>query len=115
KSGKLKIEYRSLSTATGNAEAAGDEPTGTFQSQQTAALAAGKQNKMWDFLELFYHEQGEEGSGYVTEEFIDNIAKQVEGLDHGKWQEARSNPAFANQIEEDANVASKEGFNGTPA
>ncbi len=113
--GKVKIEYRSLSTATGNAEGDGSEPTGTFKSQQSAALAAGKQDKMWDFVELFYHEQGEEDSGYVTESFIDGIAKQVEGLDHAKWQEDRSDPAFAAQLENDANAAAAEGFTGTPS
>ena len=56
--GKLKIEYRSLETATREPE--------VFKTQQVAALAAGQQNKLWHFIELFYHEQGEEGSGYVT-------------------------------------------------
>ena len=51
RAGKLKIEYRSLETATREPE--------TFKSQQIAALAAGKQNKMWHYLELFYHEQGQ--------------------------------------------------------
>ncbi len=54
RTGKLKIEYRSMETATREPE--------VFKLQQVAALAAGKQNKMWDFLELFYHEQGEEDS-----------------------------------------------------
>ena len=47
RSGKLKIEYRSLETATLNLE--------KFKAQQLAALAAGRQNKMWNFIELFYH------------------------------------------------------------
>ena len=34
-----------------------------FKSQQVAALAAGKQNKLWHFVETFYRVQGEEGSG----------------------------------------------------
>ena len=36
--------------------------------------AAGKQNKMWNFIETFYHEQGEEDSGYVTEKYLQGIA-----------------------------------------
>ncbi|HUA12463.1 MAG TPA: thioredoxin domain-containing protein [Solirubrobacteraceae bacterium] len=115
KTGKVKIEYRSLSTATGNAEGDGSEPSGTFKSQQAAALAAGKQDKMWDYVELFYHQQGEEDSGYVTEDFIKGIAKQIDGLDLAKWEEDRKDPAFAAQIEEDANVAAREGFTGTPS
>ena len=113
--GQLKIEYRSLSTATGNAEASGAEPTGTFKNQQTAALAAGPQKLMWNYIETFYREQGEEASGYVTESFIEGIAKQIAGLDTAKWQSARGNPAFAKSIEEDAAVAASKGFSGTPS
>lgn len=40
RSGRLKIEYRSLSTATGSAEATGAEPKGTF-GRQVAAYAPG--------------------------------------------------------------------------
>ena len=40
-------------------------------------MAAGKQNKMWNFIELFYHQQGAEDSGYVNEDFIQGIAQQV--------------------------------------
>src|SRR5271166_1555338 len=59
RTGKVRIEYRSLETATREPE--------TFRTQQIAALAAGKQNKMWNFVELFYHEQGKENTEYVNE------------------------------------------------
>jgi protein-disulfide isomerase len=114
-SGNVKIEYRSMSTATANAEASGAEPTGTFKNQQSAALAAGKQAKMWNYIETFYREQGEEGSGYVTESFIEGIAKQIEGLDLKKWQSEKGNPEFTKQLEEDATVAANNGFKGTPS
>ena len=58
--GKVKVVYRSFQTATRDVQ--------TFQTQQVAALAAGKQGKFWNFAELFYHEQGAEDSGYVTRE-----------------------------------------------
>jgi protein-disulfide isomerase len=105
--GKLKIEYRSLETATHEPE--------TFRTQQIAALAAGKQNKMWQFVELFYHEQGEENSGYVTESYIQNLAQQVPGLNLEKWTAARSEPALANQVTADGQAANTAGFTGTPS
>ena len=86
RSGKLKIEYRSLETATREPE--------TFKTQQVAALAAGKQNKMWHFVELFYHEQGEEATGYVTENYLQGIAQQVPGLNLAAWTTARSDNAL---------------------
>ncbi len=90
RTGKLKIEYRSLETATREPE--------VFKTQQVAALAAGKQNKMWNFIETFYHEQGEEDSGYVTESYLQNIASQVPGLNLAQWTSDRSNPELANQV-----------------
>jgi protein-disulfide isomerase len=105
--GQLRIEYHSLETATREPE--------VFKSQQAAALAAGKQQKMWNFIETFYHEQGEEDSGYVTEGYIQGIAKQVPGLNLTQWTSQRNDPALTGQVESDAQAANTAGFNGTPA
>jgi protein-disulfide isomerase len=105
--GKLKIEYRSLETATREPE--------TFRTQQVAALAAGKQNKMWNFIETFYHEQGEEDSGYVTEKYLQGIASQVSGLNLAQWTSDRGNAALAAQVAADAQAANNAGFTGTPS
>jgi protein-disulfide isomerase len=116
RTGKLKIEYRSLSTATGNAEASGAEPKEIFKDQQVAALSAGKQNKAWYFIETFYHEQGEEDTGYVTEKFIQEIASQVPGLNLSTWTADRSDPLLATQVTAtDAQAANNNGFTGTPS
>jgi protein-disulfide isomerase len=107
RTGKVKIEYRSMETATREQE--------VFKTQQIAALAAGKQQKMWNFIETFYHEQGEEGSGYVTESYLRGLAQQVPGLDLTTWTSAREEPALANQIAADAQAANNVGFTGTPS
>jgi protein-disulfide isomerase len=105
--GKLRIEYRALETATREPE--------VFKSQQVAALAAGKQNKMWNFIETFYHEQGEEDSGYVTDNYLQKLAQQVPGLNFARWTSDRNEPALANQVTADAQAANAAGFNGTPS
>jgi len=105
--GKLKIEYRSLETASRDPE--------TFKTQQVAALAAGQQNKMWYFIELFYHEQGREDSGYVTESYLQELAQQVPGLNLIDWTAARNDTELANTISSDAQVANNAGFTGTPS
>jgi protein-disulfide isomerase len=105
--GQLRIEYHSLETATREEE--------VFKSQQVAALAAGRQQKMWNFIETFYHEQGEEDTGYATEGYIQGIAKQVPGLDLTQWTSERSDPALASQVESDAQAANNAGFDGTPS
>ena len=107
RSGKVKIEYRNFETATREPE--------TFRKQQIAALAAGKQAKMWNYLETFYHEQGEEDSGYVTESYLDGLAKQVPGLSLAAWQTARGESALASQVLEDTQSANAQGFTGTPS
>jgi protein-disulfide isomerase len=107
RTGKLKIEYRNLETATREPE--------TFRTQQAAALAAGKQRKMWNYIELFYHEQGEENTEYVTEKYLEGLAQQVPGLNLASWTSARNEPAFANTITSDAQAANSAGFTGTPS
>jgi protein-disulfide isomerase len=107
KTGKLRIEYHSLETATREPE--------VFKTQQVAAYAAGKQNKAWNFIETFYHEQGEEDSGYVTESYIQGIAKQVSGLDLTQWTSDRSDASLANEVTTDAQAANNAGFTGTPS
>lgn len=105
--GKLKIEYRSLETATREPE--------TFKTQQVAALAAGKQSKMWYFVELFYHEQGEENTGYVTESYLQGLAQQVPGLNLATWTTDRGNSALTSEVASDAQAANNAGFTGTPS
>jgi protein-disulfide isomerase len=107
RAGKLRVEYHSLETATREPE--------VFKAQQVAALSAGRQNKMWNFIETFYHEQGEEDSGYVTEKFIQQIAGQVPGLNLPEWTSDRGQPALVNEVEMDAQTASNEHLEGTPA
>lgn len=107
RSGELKIEYRSLETATHYPEA--------FRVQQIAALAAGEQNKMWNFIDLFYHEQRRENSGYVTERFLQGLAQQVPGLDLIGWTAARSDPKLARQIASDARAALAMNLSSTPS
>ena len=105
--GRLKIEYRSLRTATQNPE--------TFRIQQVAALAAGKQNKMWNFIELFYRRQGRENSGYVTESYLQRLAQQVAGLNLIAWTAARGDAELSGTLTSDAQTASEAGLASTPS
>jgi protein-disulfide isomerase len=107
RTGKLKIEYRSLETATRQPE--------VFKNQQMAALAAGRQNLLWYFVELFYHEQRAEGSGYVTESYLQNLAQQVPTLDLPRWMSDRSDAELLRQVVTDAQAAAEAGLTGTPA
>lgn len=107
RSGDLRIVYASLETATREPE--------TFLEQQVAAYAAGAQHKAWYFIEIFYHEQGEEDTGYVTERYLDGIARQIHGLNFARWRRARKLSKYPAQIEGDAKAAYKLGLTGTPS
>ncbi len=104
--GRVKVVYRAFETAT-------RDPS-TFQTQQVAALAAGKQSRFWDYMELFYRQQGQEGTSYVTDAFLTGIAQQIPGLDMAKWRTDRNDPALVSQVVADGNEGKAAGVTGTP-
>ncbi len=106
RSGKVQVVYRAFQTAT-------TDPS-IFQTQQTAALAAGGQQHFWDFTELFYHEQGGEGTGYVTESYLDGLARQIPGLKYSTWFSARNSSALNSQVQADQQAATSVPVQGTP-
>ena len=106
RAGKVQVVYRAFETAT-------RDPT-VFKTQQVAALAAGQQQKFWNFAELFYHEQGAEDTGYVTDSYLSGLAKQITGLDLTKWGTDRSNSSLANEVLADEQLGSRAGVQGTP-
>jgi protein-disulfide isomerase len=80
-----------------------------------AALAAGAQGKAWNFIELFYRNQAEENSGYVTEQFIESIGKSAGIPDLAKWNKERKSHKYKKQVEATSKQAAKLGFEGTPS
>ena len=59
-----------------------------------ATVAAGLQDKMWQFAEVFYRNQGIENSGYVDEEFTRDVAAAVPGLDVERLIRDAATPAW---------------------
>jgi protein-disulfide isomerase len=72
RSGKVRIEFRNLSFLGKDSVTAG-----------RAASAAAQQNRLWNFVDVFYFNQGEENTGYVTPAFLDKIYK-ASGVDAAK-------------------------------
>ncbi len=79
-----------------------------------AALAAGEQGRFWNYIELFYRNQGEENSGYVTDDFLTSIAKGAGVPDIAKWDSDRKSGNFDSQLASIARQANAMGFTGTP-
>jgi protein-disulfide isomerase len=80
-----------------------------------AAIAAGNQGKGWTFLELFYRNQGKENSGYVTDEFIEAVAKASGVKDMAKFNEERKSKVVEKEAERTTEQAGTLGFGGTPS
>jgi protein-disulfide isomerase len=110
RSGKVQLVFRSLETASNVAP----NPN-AFPLQQAAANAAGAQGKAWNYLLLFYHVQGQEGTGYVTQSFLDRIAQSIPGLNYSTWLSASANPTFTTQVATDEQLAKALGFDSTPS
>jgi protein-disulfide isomerase len=95
RSGKVKLEYRSLCTATCHFN------TPRFMPQQVAAYAAGRQGLFWQYAELFYREQEDESQPYPTEHFLRGLAGQIPKLELKRWLSERKDPALASQVQAD--------------
>lgn len=79
-----------------------------------AALSAGEQDRHWEYSTLFFLNQGRENSGYVTDEFLTNIAEETQGLDVGQWNEARESDSVELELDAAQARAEDEGIQGTP-
>jgi protein-disulfide isomerase len=80
-----------------------------------AALAAGKQGHGWNFVKLFYRNQGAEHSGYVTDEFLTAIAEGAGVPDIDRWNSDRKSKAILDEVSATTTEARELGFTGTPS
>jgi len=81
---------------------------------QRFVLAAGLQNKLWQFQEALYRNQGQENEGWVTDELLRELAGEIPGLDVEKlFADAESNEV-ASTAETGFTEAQAAGIPGTP-
>ncbi|HEX5592061.1 MAG TPA: thioredoxin domain-containing protein [Solirubrobacterales bacterium] len=102
KKGEVKIDFRNLTIIGEESVPAG-----------AATLAAGEQGRGWNYLDLFYKNQGEERSGYVTDEFMEAVAKAAGVKDVAKWNEDRKQ--LNGEVEKTTAEAQDLGYNATPS
>ncbi|HKH42278.1 MAG TPA: thioredoxin domain-containing protein [Solirubrobacterales bacterium] len=80
-----------------------------------AALAAGDQGRFWNYLQLFYLNQGGENSGYVTDDFLTTLARGAGVPDIEKWNTDRNDQKWDATIQQGGSQAEAFGFTGTPS
>jgi len=107
RTGAVNLDYRSLETDTTDEE--------VFFKQEVAALAAGRQDKMWNFLLTFVREQGEPQSNYVTEAFIGAVASQVPDLNPAKWSSDRADARLTKRVALGVFSGHSQGLQSTPS
>ncbi len=107
RTGALKLRYRAFKRNT--------YWPAIFVKQQTAALAAGAQNKLWNYIETFFYEQGRELTHYVTESYLEGIAHQTPGLNLARWHADRHTGRREEQTTTEDQSARTIGLYVTPA
>jgi protein-disulfide isomerase len=110
KTGKVQVVFHSLPVIQGP-----DGSTTQSQNASRFALAAGQQNQLFPFTELFYENQQQEGTGYLTTGFLQQIGGGITGLDVAAATKAANSAAVSAIINADHVFAAAHGANATPS
>lgn len=100
--GKVKLELRTLSFL-------GED------SVRAARVAAGaeRQGRLWAFVEAFYARQGAENSGYVTDDFLREVAGAA-GVDAEEALDQAGSDFATERLRRADAEAQERGVSGTP-
>lgn len=102
KNGEATLEFRNYTIIGPQSQPAG-----------AAALAAGEQGRGWNYVELFYKNQGAENSGYADDAFLKSIAKAAGVNNLAQWNRERAK--LEPKVEATTAEAQQLGFSGTPS
>jgi len=106
---KLKIEMKTWNILDAN------DGTDDSLRGQKATIAAADQNKAFNFAELLYVNQGAEGTNWMNDAMISNLAASVDGLNTAQFARDANSAATASLIRSIDNYAnSQPDFAGTP-
>lgn len=104
KNGDAKVSFRNFTIIGPQSAPAG-----------AAAIAAGIQGRGWNYIELFYRNQGKENSGYADDEFLTAVAKGAGVKDIAQWQSDRKSKKVTDEVVKTTEQAQTFGFTGTPS
>ena len=115
RSGKVKLVFRGLETASLTANNA------AYDATIAAVGSAGRQDRAWWYILLAYGLQPQsiggrpaEDVGYVNDAYLQRIAAQIPGLDTVAWQAHLVDPALLAAVKADAADAAAAGVDSTP-
>jgi protein-disulfide isomerase len=104
RSGEAKLDFRNFTIIGAQSTAAG-----------AAAIAAGEQGRGWNFIELFYRNQGAEESGYADDAFLTAIARGAGVPNIARWNADRRSKGVLAEVAESTAQAERLDFTGTPS
>ena len=104
RTGKVKLVFRGLAFVGPESDAA-----------LRGALAAGQQNRLWNFVHLLYENQGAENSGWVTDGFIRSVAGEIAGVDVTRLVTDSQSTSVTEAFAAAQQLAASDGVNSTPS
>ena len=103
RTGKVKVELRPLAFIGPDSERGRD-----------ALLAAGEQDKLFNFMQLVFTNQGTENTGWLDDDFVQMAAASIPGLDVPRLLEERNSDSVREQGEAVDAQAAADGVQSTP-
>ena len=103
RTGKVKIEARPIAFIGPDSERG-----------RAGALAAAKQNRMFNYMQLLYLNQGTENTGWLSDAMATAAASSIPGLDLQAWSSARNSSAVKDQSTQFDDQATTDKVTETP-
>jgi len=105
RSGKVRVEARPLAFI---------QPAQDSQRGRLAALAAGRQNRFFEFAQVLYFNQGAEGSSWLNSLIIRSAFASIPGLDAAAASSASNSSQVAREASRFDTEANADHVGGTP-
>ena len=84
------------------------------QTGRNAALAAGDQNRFFNFTQLLYFNQGTENTGWLTDDMVERTAASIPGLDVPRLLSGRKSPTVSDRAKTFDTQATQDNVTETP-
>jgi protein-disulfide isomerase len=104
RTGNLRIELRGLAFIGADSERG-----------LRAAYAASRQNRLFEFSELLYYNQGAENSGWLSQDLVEAAGRSLPGLDVARLVSDMDSDAVSDLIDDHAAEAEQRDVNSTPS
>jgi len=104
RTGEVSMRFENLSFIGPGSVAAG-----------RVAAAAAQQNRLWNFVDLMYLNQGDENSGYVTPSYLRRLLDAAPGVNVANALSASQTPSADAALQQAAGIANADGIDSTPS